>query len=514
MKKIISLVLCVAMVITCLAGCGGAQAAADAAPAAAASSAAGSTDAASTDASSAEDLPFVELTWYCCGQPQSNPDPVFEKINEYLKEKLNCSLKMITYDYGSYDEMLTVMSTAGEEFDLAFTSNWLFDYDQAGRKGYLLPLDDLIEKYGQDYVAQVPEKFRNDAIVDGQTYGLVNYQIECKAYAMEAQKQYIDKYNFDVSQVKKLADWEPLFEQVQADDPTMYGYLPDPTSHQFWCTIDEGLTKEPIVDGFNPFWIMRDGSNEIINIYEDPEYVENLKVLHDWYEKGYIRKDAASLTDLNAEQRSQKYVCWIAGNAKPGNETEAEQLMGFPVKDVIMQPAMSSRGNSIATLTGISSTSKNPERAMMLLNLVFADPYLFNLLCFGVEGVNYEFAEDGSVTSLEEGGYNPCVDWAMGNQFNAYVRTGQDLDVWEQTKAMNEASEPSILGSFSYDKTKLKTENAMVDAVVEEYRMGFMSGSYDIDETMPVFLQALKDAGADAVMEDMKNQYAEYLASK
>ena len=75
----------------------------------------------------------------------------------------------------------------------------------------------------------------------------------------------------------------------------------------------------------------------------------------------------------------------------------------------------------------------------MLLNLVFADPYLFNLLCFGVEGVNYEFAEDGSVTYIEEGGYNPCVDWAMGNQFNAYVRTGQDLDVWDQTKAMNDA---------------------------------------------------------------------------
>ena len=179
-----------------------------------------------------------------------------------------------------------------------------------------------------------------------------------------------------------------------------------------------------------------------------------------------------------------------------------------------MQPAVANRSQTIATLTGISSTSKNPERAMMFLNLLFSDKYLYNLLCFGIEGTNYVFEDDGTVTVLEEGGYNPGVDWAYGNQFNAYVRTGQDLDVWEQTKAMNESAIKSVLGAFSYDKTKLKTENAMVDAVISEYMPGFFTGTYDPDEKIPEFLKALDDAGFQAVKTDMQEQLDAYFASQ
>ena len=88
MKKIISLLLCVVMLTVCLAGCGSSPAAeapaASAEPAASADTAAPEGEA----TSDTEELPFVELTWYCVGNQQSNPEPVFEKVNEYLKEKL------------------------------------------------------------------------------------------------------------------------------------------------------------------------------------------------------------------------------------------------------------------------------------------------------------------------------------------------------------------------------------------------------------------------------------------
>ena len=38
----------------------------------------------------------------------------------------------------------------------------------------------------------------------------------------------------------------------------------------------------------------------------------------------------------------------------------------------------------------ISIVSKNPERAMMFLNLLNTDEYLRNLLAFGIEGVHYD----------------------------------------------------------------------------------------------------------------------------
>ena len=513
MKKVISLVLCLAMVLTCLAGCGTGAADGAAAPAAA-SSEASSTDAGSTDAGSAEDLPFVELTWYCCGQPQEGYDAVFEKVNEYLKEKLNCSVKLISYDYGSYDEMLNIAAQAGDEFDLVFTCNWLFDIENAARKGYIIPLDDLIAKYGQGYLDSVPQKYRDGALIDGQTYGLINYQIMAKCTGLQIAKDWVDKYDFDVESVHSLADMEPLFEKVKAEDPSMYGYVPDPTSGSFMVSTKPGEREFEMVMDMGPAAIRFDDPSKIVNIFESEAYKQHAELMHSWYEKGYIRSDAISLTDLASEQATGKYVCWIGGNTYPGSDSVIAATVGYPIVNAQLAAPVAGRNMNLATLTGISSTSKNPERAMQLLNLIFTDEYLFNLICFGIEGETYEFNDDGTVSPIPAGGYNPGIDWAYGNQFNAFRREGQAEDVWDQIKAVNDSAAMSPIGTFSFNESNVKTEYAMVSAVVSEYDWGFETGTYDPAEKLPEFLQALDEAGWPVVQEEMQKQYDEYLAAQ
>ena len=173
-KRVLSMLLCVLLVASLFTGCAGkGEEAKDPASEATPNAAPGEETASS-------DLEYVELTWYVCGPVEPDSEAVFAKMNEYLKEKLNCTINIIAYDYGSYDEMLNIACTAGEEFDLMFTSDWLGDYYGSVRKGYLMPLNDLMEKYGQGYLATVPQKYIDNCMVDGESYGLLNYQIMCR----------------------------------------------------------------------------------------------------------------------------------------------------------------------------------------------------------------------------------------------------------------------------------------------------------------------------------------------
>ena len=57
---------------------------------------------------------------------------------------------------------------------------------------------------------------------------------------------------------------------------------------------------------------------------------------------------------------------------------------------------------TIATLTSISTTCKNPELAMQFLNLINTDPVLYNMACFGIEGVHYTLNDNGDVYKRQD----------------------------------------------------------------------------------------------------------------
>ena len=50
--------------------------------------------------------------------------------------------------------------------------------------------------------------------------------------------------------------------------------------------------------------------------------------------------------------------------------------------------------------------------------------------------------------------------------------------------------------------------------VIKEYAYGLEVGAVDVDEVLPKFQQALKDAGIDRVIEEKQKQIDEWLAAK
>ena len=150
---------------------------------------------------------------------------------------------------------------------------------------------------------------------------------------------------------------------------------------------------------------------------------------------------------------------------------------------------------------------------MELLNLVNTDPEVYNLLCYGIEGEHYNKTGDNRIELVENSGYQPNVDWAFGNQFNAYLKGDQPDDVWEQTIALNESSEVSPLLGFVFDQEPVQNQIAQCQSVVDQYYKSIVTGSVDPDQYIPEFLDKLEQAGASEIIAEKQSQLDEWVAN-
>ncbi|NOU71370.1 DUF3502 domain-containing protein [Paenibacillus sp. LMG 31458] len=455
----------------------------------------------------------VELTWYTVGTPQKDQPAVMEEINKILKEKINATLKLNVIDWGAYDDKMKVITSTNENYDLAFTSSWANNYAANVLAGAYVPLDDLLKKYGQDILKQVPAKYWDATKVSGKIYGSLNYQTYYISRGLAFNKGLVEKYNFDVKSVKKPSDLTPFLEKVKSGEPGTTGYLPAVTGFPELFNMETGFTIDA-VQGNSLFPLMinvNDKNMKVFDGVESKEFMDLMKVYRDWYQKGYIRKDAVSLKDYKAEAKSGKYAVWARGGG-PGASETATAEQGYPAVVVDSVPSYINTGGVIATMTAISKTSKNPERAMMLLDLLYSDKQLYRLLSDGIEGKHYKKVDDNTMEAIADSGYAPGTNWEFGNMFNDYASKGSPVTL-DQLKQLNDTSATSPLLGFLYNPDSLKQEYAQVNAIMGEMIPALMTGTVDPETSIPKYVDRMKKAGLDKLTDDAQKQINDWKAA-
>ena len=112
-KRLVSLAMVAAMFTSVLAGCSQTTEGESKDPASSGSSETSAPE---------QEREEVELVWYVAGNgPQADTEAVLAEANKYLKEKLNCTLKIIETDFGSYDDKMQ-MVIGSQETCLLYTS--------------------------------------------------------------------------------------------------------------------------------------------------------------------------------------------------------------------------------------------------------------------------------------------------------------------------------------------------------------------------------------------------------
>lgn len=458
------------------------------------------------------ELPEVNLVWYTIGSPQADQQKVTDKINAYLKEKINATLEIRTLDWGDYEPKMNAIMAARESFDLAFaTRAWVLPYQSNVDKGAFLPVGELIDAYASEARASIPDKFWPDLEAnDGQVYMFPNYQIAARKKGFIVRKDLVDKYGFDLSAVKTYKDMEPFFETLKTSEPDVIPYGTGGNQDKFFSSPSFARVPADTV-----VYKKDDPTYTVLGLDEelqDGPTVEYYETLHAWYEKKYINQDAPTLKDFDQKLKQGNIFAMADTVMKPGGEAAFKEKSGHEGVYVPLEETPIFTGIKDAG-TIVSATSKNPERAMMLINLVNTDPYLYNLLCFGIEGEHY--TKNGNyAVPVADAKYNPNTDWVFGNQFNGLLREGQPEDVWEQTKQLNESAEVPAIYGFSFNSDSVKTEAANIAAITQEFDLSLRTGIVEPSEIIPKYIAKLRDAGMATVTAEKQRQLDAFLQEK
>jgi putative aldouronate transport system substrate-binding protein len=455
--------------------------------------------------------------------PQKDVGSVQDAMNSYLKQTypdLNVSVKLNPIDWAAWNDKTNLMMASGDKFDLIFTANWL-NFDQQITKGGLLPLDDLLAKYGADIEA-VEKNYHDAARRGGKLYGIHTHQELGNPQGIAFSKELVDKYKFDLSVLKsgEVKDLEPMLKTIKENEPDVTPLVgPEfPLGAYYGSGSTDGVQNIAVLNVKNT-----DAKDDykVINTFENPRYMELAKLTNKWFKAGYINKDASTQgLDIWKKFQAKKAFATVAdmdivANLAIGVPTPMPSKTATTGVDIIQVPMTIDRlqtGKMAATMQAISKTSKDPDRTMQLLDLFFKDQKLLTLFNFGIEGKHYVM-KNGQI-ALPDGktsdatGYYHDIMWQIGNQMLNYTRVGEDPKKYENYEKFNQlvSQKKSRLFGFTFDPEPVKNELITIDNAKKAFEDGLKSGQLDPEQNIPKLLEKLKAAGVDKLIAEGQKQ--------
>jgi len=453
----------------------------------------------------------VTIVWYGTGDDQTNPKPVYDKVNEILLDKYNILLDFKTYPFGTYNEKMNMIISSGEKYDLCFTTeSWLNKYPQQVARDAFLALDDYLPNYPK-LLEVFPDKLLQQMRENGKIYAIPNYQIAFSQWGLFFRKDLIEESGFDYLSIKTYMDAEPFWKWVVENRPEYFpakeswqSQLVD-TDHQWVDVAYDAIYNR---DDTTRTLIMMDDKAKSMAAKRGAWYMGTRN--RDMWLKGYLRKDSPTVVDQAPDQAAGRYASFH-NTVKPGGEAEVSAKYGAEYVQVALEKPMSTQRSSRSAMTAVGSLTDHPEDAIRMLEIVNTDAEIMNLLNFGIEGTNYEL-EGGKVKKIEGSGYFYNTAWALGNQFIAKLMVGQQDGIWEETDRLNREAEYSPVNGFSFNNTNVTNEIANVQAVRKEfYRWEYMD---NYEERYDQTIAKLEEAGRSKILAEVQKQLDEWFAAQ
>lgn len=544
-KKLISLALACTMAVSMLAGCGGSSSTKEETTSTTTDKAATSdTSGASTDASVTKTsigeyteekpyhLVFSYIEFY--EQDEAARAAVQEAINAKMIPQYHIEVELLPLQYADYQTTVQLMLSGGDALDIIpiyypYAASWI-------NMGGIYNMSDLMStEDGKKITTALGEQNATVGTMNGVLYGFPanKESVELGGICMRAdvcdELGLTEKYGLVKNQDEykgKYYDWsvaEEIFAAVKAAKPEMvplYMYNSDQLVR--FSFFDELVDSFGVLD-----WEADHSSTKVVNKFETQTYKDTVKMLADWYDKGYIFKDAATDTQGTATMMKAGNTFSYLTAIKPGFLAESQSANGCD--NYVMYFGKHKEGGLSTTNvsffnTGIAANSEDPEMAFKFISALYSDAELMNLWQYGIEGTNYVLQDDKTAFFPEgqDGSnytYHQNSGWFMGNQFNSYVWNdgSKSADYWTKLQKHNDWAEYSPAFGFMWDSTDYATEITALNNVLETYRAALDTGSVgsaNVDATIQKLNDALYAAGLQNVMDAKQKQFDDWLASR
>ncbi len=456
----------------------------------------------------------VTLKMIVPGTPQKDQALVNDAVSKYLKDTLNITLDLEQIDWASWNDKNNLIIASGENCDLIFTAPWC-GYITNAAKGAFFDLGELLNTYGADIKKQDYNWIIDAGKTDGKLYAVPSYQMLAQSRGFILRKDIVDKYGFKVADVNRPEDLEAMLKVVKEKEPDLIPLYGNPSKLLSFMGPWErqGQFEVTTVDVYS-------GKAQYVNFYDTDYYRDSMALARRWFQAGYVNKDIATTKEdlINVMKAGKAFA--IMGQTNIPELASFEKRAGLKlVMFPVIKPVLST-GLVQGAMFAIPRQSKNPERAMMLLNRLHTDKVLQNMLVYGIEGTHYVKESENHIQPAP--GVDPAnpsyfnLVWMFGNQAILYTYGDEDKNAPAILDKFNKDAVRSPALGFTYNPDKMKNEIAALANVAAEFDPIISSGAVDprSDGLYDKFLAKLKAAGIDKLLADQQGQLDAWVKSK
>ena len=489
MKKALSLVLAALMLMALLAGCGGGSQTAPAGDAPAA-------EAGEPAAIDMEEAPY-EVSIQFVGLFEENRDiaEVEKALNEITLEKINCTVDIVPIFIGDLPTTTSLGVAGDEKLDIV-VAGLTSPMDNMVSQDLLLPLDDLLASRGQDAL-RVTEHVAKAQKINGITYAVTGYPYAAMSGSFVYNKTMADEWGLEMHDGMTIEELTEAAKVAHEHGVYMTSYSnSNQLNYKFQFGGDYFGTNGAFGGILDPA-----NSTTIVNIFDTPEMRAFWKQNKDWYDNGYTPSDM--LTDTTSVQEyfaNQKLFGTATGYTT--NQMATWTNPNFEVDIVTTSDPIISTAGVREFMLGIAANCKRPDKAMDLINLIYADPDVANLLMYGVEGLDY-VAVDGT--------QNVITAVGTGNEdhngyYAGFVHYGDPTAIKivapltdsypEDTKTFEAEAQMSKTFGYDFDGSAFSAEAGAIASILDQKLPALNAGAVDdVDAAVDELVAALNAAG-------------------
>ena len=539
MKKLLYVLMVLTMMFG-LAACGNteqdASTSAPAAPPATSASGNSATPAPSGNPDSAvvppspvtEDPDVVNVVLWANGAPPSAQAVarVNERINEITIPAINVEMKLQIWDVGTYIGTVATAVGSGDDIDLMCTFPAAAPhFSSMTAQGMLLPLNDLLAEYGQDILGLIPADWWSATTQNNKILGVPLFANKAFDYGIIFVKEWLDETGYKPEDIRTMDDIYNALKAFQNIHPdkiplggdnltlefTFPGY--EFITGNYFDTLGDSTAVAAVVE-FTP-----DGRSDykVVSRYETNEFQTMRKTLQSWYNEGLVDKDTITYNGNGVALTVNPNVFACVSVTTPSMQSIVlNSCLNESIYIKLMDGSLSTAGLTQMTWA-LPVSCDVPEAAMKLMNMMYTDARLVNLIDFGVEGVDYTLNASGQMEFLpgvnaDTSEYYPnCYNYVT-NTLYANTWAGTDPNVAQKDLAVIQNSITSPLLGFSFDTGKVSDIYALLGQLGhDEYGPAIFTGAAR-DSYYDEFISKLYAAGLQTFIDELQSQVDAWVA--
>lgn len=535
-KKVLSLFFAFTLAASLLAGCGGGSGG-DGSGGSGGEGGGAVSDGETTTTSVGEysaDNPYHCVFSFVDVYPQDSAarQAVQDALNEYMIPKYHIEVEFMPLQIASYQSDIQLMISGGDEVDVIPVF-----YTQASS---LIAMDGIVDmkpymesEDGKKIIENLGEANAYVGSMNGVLFGFPAQKesVELGGLFMRAdvcdELGITEKYGLkknDDQYTGKIYSWDvatEIFKEVKEKKPEMYPLYLQGNQSQ----LARFMMWDSLADNFGTLnWEKDHTSTKVENLYESEEFKKAVTRLAEWFDAGYIYKDALTSQDGSSTMMKGGNTFSYATAIKPGFLVEAAASNGC--EGYAMYFGNYIEGGWTTTNvsffdTGIATNSKDPEMAFKFISALYSDPEVGNFWLNGIKDVNYQVKDDGTAYFVD--GEDPAnykyhlgIGWELGNQFITYVWNDgtKKADYWDLLQSHNDWASYSPAYGFMWDSSEYANEIAALQTALETYRPSLETGACgaaNVEKTIADLNKKLYDAGLQKVMDAKQTQLDEWL---